>query len=540
MGFREVDVPRDQFVLWSKTLDDGIAADHPVRLFDRMLRSEMFAEVFTQWRQEYVLTDGRPPYAPLYLAGLYLYGMLYRIRSSRQLEAACHNRLDVIWLMQGQTPDHSTISGFVCRHGKHLQQLFRQTIKVALSADLVKLSHVAIDGTKLEADAGQGSVRSLAWLEAEKARLEAVAVALEKEWSANETWESTLLWSEQSPPPGDVRDLKARRASFAKRKQKVDQALAVIAQRSKESADSGGKKPKAIASLTDPESRVMPDKQGKRKPGYNGQIAVDDEAGIILANTVNDRPEDVGQMTPMLKQVEENTGSLPAACTLDSGYNSGDELAALEKMKVVGYLPDAGSNSGAVRGTPTPAQTAKAEALDAVRRGDVLSEDQWSALPRTRGQIDKSVFTYQPQSNTYRCPAGVSLPVLRHSADRKSWGVAHRTQYGGSEACATCAHARDCCTTPEKGRTVNRDQFEAHRERMRERMASEEGKQIYRKRATTVEPKFGVLKAALGFRRFLRRKLEKVRVEFALACTALNFQVLMREHEKVEAVLNKA
>jgi transposase len=261
----------------------------------------------------------------------------------------------VIWLMQGQTPDHSTISGFVCRHGKHLQQLFRQTIKVALSADLVKLSHVAIDGTKLEADAGQGSVRSLAWLEAEKARLEAVAVALEKEWSANETWESTLLWSEQSPPPGDVRDLKARRASFAKRKQKVDQALAVIAQRSKESADSGGKKPKAIASLTDPESRVMPDKQGKRKPGYNGQIAVDDEAGIILANTVNDRPEDVGQMTPMLKQVEENTGSLPAACTLDSGYNSGDELAALEKMKVVGYLPDAGSNSGAVRGTPTPA-----------------------------------------------------------------------------------------------------------------------------------------------------------------------------------------
>jgi hypothetical protein len=75
---------------------------------------------------------------------------------------------------------------------------------------------------------------------------------------------------------------------------------------------------------------------------------------------------------------------------------------------------------------------------------------------------------------------------------------------------------------------------------MRERMASEEGKQIYRKRATTVEPKFGVLKAALGFRRFLRRKLEKVRVEFALACTALNFQVLMREHEKVEAVLNKA
>jgi len=109
-------------------------------------------------RRYYVLVKGKPPYHPRDLAGLYLYGMLNRNRSSRQLESACYNRLDVIWLMEGQTPDHSTIADFVKVHGKHLRNVFRDVLKIASEAGLIKLGHVAVDGTKIEADAGRKSV----------------------------------------------------------------------------------------------------------------------------------------------------------------------------------------------------------------------------------------------------------------------------------------------------------------------------------------------------------------------------------------------
>lgn len=537
-GFRKVELPRTQMVLWSQSLEDAIANDHPVRLFDQMLASVAFGEVFREWRREYVLLEGRPPYDPRHLAGLYLYGMLNRIRSSRQLEGACHNRLDVIWLMQGQKPDHATIAGFVNLHGEHLKKLFRQTIRVATRAGLVQLAHASVDGTKLEADAGRGSVRSREWLEAQQTKLQEEAAAeLEKEWAANEVKESRLF-SDQSPPPeteAGAPGCKARQAEFQKKQAKLAAALAAIEQRSKQAQADGGTPPKAIASMTDPDARVMPDKQARSKPGYNAQLAVDTEAGVILAQEVNDRPEDVGQLTPMLRQVQEQTGALPAECSADSGYASGSELAELEQMGVKGYLPESGQNSGAA-----PQDPKQAEALAAARRGEGLAPGQWSALPRdNRGMIDKSAFTYEPQNNAYRCPAGVSLPVLRHSADRKSWGVAHRSQYGGSPACRACEHAGQCCTNPAKGRTVNRDQYEDHRERMRQRMASEEGRARYKLRRQTVEPRFGMLKAALGVRRLMRRGLQKVRVEFSLLCTAMNMKVLLREWDKTSGALQQ-
>ena len=157
-GFRQPEVPRDQIVLWSQRLEDALPVDHPVRHVDHILHSEPFRETFRDWETDYMLSEGKPPYHPRYLSALYLYGMLTGVRSSRKLEAACYNRIDVIWLMAGQCPDHATIAAFVKDHGKPLRRLFRDVLKVADLAGLVKLEQVAIDGTKIEADAGKGSV----------------------------------------------------------------------------------------------------------------------------------------------------------------------------------------------------------------------------------------------------------------------------------------------------------------------------------------------------------------------------------------------
>lgn len=89
-GFRQPEQLREQLVLWIQRLDDAIQWDHPVRRFDELLHVALFAETFRQWQGNYVLSEGKPPYHPRDLAGLHLYGMPNRIRSSRQLEAACH------------------------------------------------------------------------------------------------------------------------------------------------------------------------------------------------------------------------------------------------------------------------------------------------------------------------------------------------------------------------------------------------------------------------------------------------------------------
>lgn len=101
------------------------------------------ATTFREWERDYVLFEGKPPQHPRDLTALYLYGMMNRLHSSRQLEAACWNRLDLIWLMQCQHPDHATMAGFVKQHGKRLRKLFRDVVRVGLRAKLIKRSRAA-------------------------------------------------------------------------------------------------------------------------------------------------------------------------------------------------------------------------------------------------------------------------------------------------------------------------------------------------------------------------------------------------------------
>jgi len=278
--------------------------------------------------------------------------------------------------------------------------------------------------------------------------------------------------------------------------------------------------------------------EGKSKPNYNGQLAVDTEHGVVVATQVNDEPTDSGQLTPMLKEVEQQCGRLPAEVSADSQYNTGPELAAVEAMKVVGFLPDSGECSGPRKGKNPEEQKKTEEALAAVRRGEAITVEQAAALPQDdRGRIDKSVFPYDAEKDEYRCPRGQTLKYVRSSQDRKKSGVVLRRQYGGCAACSTCPLASRCCHDPQKGRMINRDQYEEHRERLRARMNSEEGRQRYKKRRETVEPRIGWAKRGFGVRRFLRRGLEAVSTEWSLLATAMNLSILLKHWEKVMAVI---
>lgn len=530
-GFRRPEVPRTQLVLWAHRLEDALPVDHPVRHVDALLNSEAFDATFREWERSYVQLEGKPPYHPRYLAGLYLYGMMNQIRSSRKLEAACHNRLDVIWLMSGQHPDHATIAAFVTKHRASLRRLFRDVLHVAIKADLVKLEHVAVDGTKIEADAGKGSVYTQESIASYLGKLDEQINKLQAEWEANETQEASLFGAEVPWAPAGEASLAGRLASMQRKQARLQEALAGIRRRQEENPH--GKTPKAIASTTDPQSRVMRDKEGRCKPNYNVQLAVDAAYGVIVATGASDATDDCGQLTPMLKEVEKQCEALPQEASADSAYNTGAELAKLEEMKVVGYLPDSGTNSG----SPSPEPGAADLALTAAQRGETLSEEQWTALPKdSEGRIEKAAFTYDASRDVYRCPMNLALPFLRTSRDQKKSGVVLRRQYGGCAACATCAKASLCCKDPKKGRMVNRDQYEEYRDRLRARMATDAGRARYQLRRQTVEPRFGFIKHGLGIRRFLRRGLEAIHTEWVLICTAVNLGIVLRNWKAVKGI----
>ena len=419
-GFRTPEIPREQLVLWERRLEDAVPADHQVRHLDVLLNASAFAETFDKMERQYVLNRGKPPYHPRHLAALYLFGMLHRLRSSRRLEDACHSRLDVIWLMRGQTPDHSTIADFVGKHGKSLRKIFRDALRVLIEANLITLSHVAIDESKVEADAGKNSVRSEEKIRSWQAHLDEKIATLEREWVENEKREADLF-GENNPWTGARgNDVKKSLAQLKRRQEQLQQALAQIERR--QESHVGGKPPKRIASTTDADSRSMKDKEGRSKPNYNTQVAVDDACGALVASDVNDETDDSGQLTPMVEHVIENCGDKPSALSADSQYNTGPELAAMEEKQIDRYLPDAGRNSEAAS-SPEATQ----EAIARVHEGRALSESQWAALPRNnKGLIDRSVFVYDKKKDEYRCPAGQVLVFLRMSQDKKKWGTAQR------------------------------------------------------------------------------------------------------------------
>ena len=503
-AFRQPELPRGQILLIPQRLEDVIPRDHPVRYLDYLLRSEAFREVFEKVEQSYRQGGvGQPPYHPRFLVALYVYGMLIRIRSSRRLEEACRYRTDVMWLMAGQVPDHTTISNFIKTHGECLHGVFKSTIRVGLEAGLISLEHVAVDGTKIEADASEDSVKSRDAIEAE---IEKEVARREEEFAANEAKEHGLVAKDNASPSDKLK--------------RLEKALESIKRREDEA--SGTNKVAPAGCVTDPDARKMKGKKGRSVPNYNAQISVDAKSSMIVAQEVTDRPDDSGELRPQLEQVKENCGRMPIEVSADSAYNTGPALAYCHKSQVTTYMPDSGERDPSL---PEATQSA----IDRVAAREKLTSEEIAALPRGRdNKLSRRAFIYEESTDTYRCPMGATLRRARSSTDKQKCGVAVRTQYrGAGEVCGPCPLADSCCRTPGVPRTVTHDQYESHRQELRRRMRTEAGLEAYKKRGPVSETPFAACKNILGIWRFMRRGKSAVGAEWAAICAALNFRQLL-------------
>jgi transposase len=407
----------EQTVMFPPCAMDLVPKGHLAHLIRNVVSEELdLSEILDSYEEE----RGYPPYHPVMMTAVLLYANAVGIYSSRRIARACEERVDFMAVTGMQKPDFRTISLFRLRHLEALKGLFKQVLKLCQKAGMVKLGHVAMDGTKIRANASPHKSMSYGRMKKAEEGLKAEVDRWFAEAERVDREEDELYGADKS---GD--ELPEWVADKQKRLEKIRQAKAELEAEAKAELERGRDpvknthkaQPTGVPSakvqrnFTDPESRIMKSSQGFVQ-GYNAQAAVDVDHQVIVAQSVVNTGSDAHQMIPLLEQIRSNLKQQAKEISADSGYCSELNLKALAKRRIRGYI-----------------------ATD------------------------------------------------RQNKDRKI-GVWVK--------------------------------------RMRKRLRQGSWRSRYRLRKQTVEPVFGLIKQARGFRQFLLRGQKKVAAEWSLLCTAHN------------------
>jgi transposase len=284
---------------------------------------------------------GYPPYHPGMMVKVLLYGYCTGVASSRKIERHLCEDIAFRVLAANNTPDFRTISDFRKDHLKALAGLFLQVLRLCQKAGLVKPGHVALDGTKMKANASKHKAMSYKRMREEEARLEAEVMELLRKAATVDEEEDRQYGRGKR---GD--ELPKELAFRESRLKKIREAKAALEAEARAKAEqegkkaSGGPEDKTQRNFTDPDSRIMPAPGGKHFiQAYNAQAAVDSAHQVIVAAEVTNKPTDRGQAEPMMETVQANTGQLPRQMSADAGYFSSDAVRNLTDRGIDVYLP---------------------------------------------------------------------------------------------------------------------------------------------------------------------------------------------------------
>jgi transposase len=280
--------------------------------FIRRVVEKLNLEVF---RNEYG-EEGGPAYAPELLVSVWLYAYALGVTSSRRLEQRIREDLPFRYLAGSATPDHWTLNAFRRRHAKGLNDLFTRVVELARASGLGRLGHVAIDSTRIAANASRHRIDTEQTLRNARARIRREIRRWQKQCDADD--------------PNEGAGSEVGREVLAR----LEQQLAEIPPRLERLHKSGLKK----LSRSDPDSRFLRE-QGGFTLGYTVALAVSEDH-LIVAQRVTQETTDNESLLPMVDLVEQQCGQKPSRASADSGFFSLDNLKALEEREIDAYVPD--------------------------------------------------------------------------------------------------------------------------------------------------------------------------------------------------------
>ncbi len=405
----------DDVLLLPPSVTDFVPAGHVSHFIRDLVREQLdLSAIIGAYRGE----RGYPAYDPHMMTALLLYAYCSGVYSSRRIARACEERLDVMAVTALDRPDFRTISDFRKRHLAALSALFVQVLGLCRKAGLAKLGHVALDGTKIQANASKHkamSYRRMGKAEAELAEevagwlaaADAVDGADDAAFGAERRGDEMPAWmARKTDRLAKIRQAKAALEAEAEAEAKQAQAEAADADRpgGKRKPRPGGKrkrppgvpKDSAQRNFTDPDSRIMKAGGGFLQ-GYNGQAAVDADNQVIVACGLSNTGSDQGQLAAMVDAVEANTGHKPAELSADAGYCSEANLAALEDRGIRGYVATGRQKHGQASATGTAAGGGRVQAMrQRLRRGGRRSRY------RLRKQVVEPVFGQIKEARGFR------------------------------------------------------------------------------------------------------------------------------------------
>ena len=282
---------------------------------------------------------GQPPYHPRMMTKILMYGYCVGVYSSRRIQKRLVEDVAFRVLAAGNQPDFRTISDFRKLHLKALEELFQQVLRLVLEVGALKLGSVALEGSKVKANASKHKAMSYGRMEETEKRLQEEVRKLLKRAEAADEEEDKRYGRDRR---GDElpEELQRRETRIAR----IQEAKKALEERAREKAASEGKdgkeaKPEAEAqyNFTDPESRIM---KGSDEfvQGYNTQVAVEPLFQLIVGQTVTQAPNDKQQLVPLIEATEEQSGQRAEEVVADSGYCSEENL---RKTKTCQRFPSA-------------------------------------------------------------------------------------------------------------------------------------------------------------------------------------------------------
>jgi transposase len=301
----------DQAYLLPPSVEEVLSEDH-LCFFLRRLVSKLDLSEFEQGYEE----EGRPAYHPALLVSVWLYAYALGIRSSRRLEQRVREDLGFRYLAGGVQPDYWTLNEFRRRHPKGLDDLFTQVVELAREAGLGRLGHVAIDSTRVKANASPNRTDSVEKLRAERLRVRRQI----RRWQ--------LAWAPEDPneTPGlELRTEEDRR---------LEEKLAGIPGRLEQLKKSGLKR----RSVSDPQSRFLKERRGYVL-GYTVTMAASEDH-LIVEQRVSQKATDNGLLVPVVEAVRQRCGERPGQVSADSGFFVLEDLKVLAQQKIDAYVPD--------------------------------------------------------------------------------------------------------------------------------------------------------------------------------------------------------
>lgn len=335
----------NQTLLLPPSLGDWLPKDHLAYFLSEVVDQLDLSKIYGAYQEE----RGYPPYDPRMMVKIWVYAYAKGIRSSRRIAAALYEDVAFRVLADNQQPSFSTIALFRRRHHEALGELLVQTVRLAQKAGLVRLKQVAVDGTKVKANASKHSSMSYGRMQEEEKRLEAEIEQYLKEAETVDAEEDAAFGDRRGDElPPELADRQKRLEAIRRAKAELEEEARRKAeeQRVKEPANRRDKddpppKPKAKAqrNFADPDSRIMRNAEKAFIQGYNAQLVVDVKSQIILASDLTNQAADVGHLVPLIDQVEVNTGQAPKQVLADAGYYSDANRAALEQRGIDALIP---------------------------------------------------------------------------------------------------------------------------------------------------------------------------------------------------------